>query len=206
MCLQQERKFPVDIDVALKPLGPVAVEGLREAILALPQPAWEENQARQQDYDVHRSTESVVLIFTDGSGWPDITITRESGWDLLAELAVPLMTDIIRRHYPPGGTIVRAMAAKLLPGKVISPHRDSHPSFHYGHRIHIPIKTNPRVRFMIDGRPYQMEVGQAYEINNQKSHSVMNKGNEERINFIFDYVPPELVDSSLRSPGGAVVG
>jgi hypothetical protein len=196
----------VDIDVALKPLGPVAVEGLREAILALPQPPWEENQARQQDYDVHRSTESVVLIFTDGSGWPDITITRESGWDLLAELAVPLMTDIIRRHYPPGGTIVRAMAAKLLPGKVISPHRDSHPSFHYGHRIHIPIKTNPRVRFMIDGRPYQMEVGQAYEINNQKSHSVMNKGNEERINFIFDYVPPELVDSSLRSPGGAVVG
>jgi hypothetical protein len=196
----------VDIDVALKPLGAVSVQALREAILALPQPAWEENQARQQDYDVHRSTESVVLIFTDGSGWPDITITRESGWDLLAELAVPLMTDIIRRHYPPGGTIVRAMAAKLLPGEVILPHRDSHPSFHYGHRIHIPIKTNPRVRFMIEGRPYQMEVGQAYEINNQKTHSVMNKGNEDRINFIFDYVPPELVDGSLRPPADEIVG
>lgn len=196
----------MDIDVALKPLGAVSVQALREAILALPQPAWEENQARQQDYDVHRSTESVVLIFTDGSGWPDITITRESGWDLLAELAVPLMTDIIRRHYPPGGTIVRAMAAKLLPGEVILPHRDSHPSFHYGHRIHIPIKTNPRVRFMIEGRPYQMEVGQAYEINNQKSHSVMNKGNEDRINFIFDYVPPQLLDGSLRPPADEIVG
>ena len=46
---------------------------------------------------------------------------------------------------------------------------------------------------MIDGQPYKLEVGKAYEINNQKTHSVMNKGNEERINFIFDYVPPALI-------------
>ena len=84
----------------------------------------------------------------------------------------------------------RAMAARLLAGGKISPHVDSHPSFHRGHRIHVPITTNPRVRFMIDGRPHQFEVGYAYEINNQKSHSVMNKGKEDRITFIFDYVPP----------------
>jgi hypothetical protein len=54
----------------------------------------------------------------------------------------------------------------------------------------VPIVTNPRVRFMIDGRPYRFEPGQAYEINNQRSHSVMNKGSEDRIHFIFDYVPP----------------
>ena len=42
---------------------------------------------------------------------------------------------------------------------------------------------------MIEGRPYKMEVGKAYEINNQKSHSVINNGKEDRINFIFDYVP-----------------
>ena len=29
-----------------------------------------------------------------------------------------------------------------------------------------------------------------YEINNQKIHSVMNKGDTDRINFIFDYLPP----------------
>ena len=190
----------MDISVPLKELGAVDVTPLVEAVLALPRAAWVENQKRQEDYDVHKRTESVVLLFTDGSGWPDITVTRESGWDLLAEQAVPLMEYLIREHYPPGGTIVRAMAAKLLPGEVITPHRDSHPSFHHGHRIHIPIKTNNRVRFMIDGRPYKFKVGQAYEINNQKTHSVMNKGTEERINFIFDYVPPERIDaSSLRT-------
>jgi mannose-6-phosphate isomerase-like protein (cupin superfamily) len=44
---------------------------------------------------------------------------------------------------------------------------------------------------MIDGRPHQLKVGQAYEINNQKNHSVMNKGSEDRITFIFDYMPPQ---------------
>ena len=44
---------------------------------------------------------------------------------------------------------------------------------------------------MIDGRPYKMEVGKVYEINNQLPHSVMNKGVDARINFIFDYVPPQ---------------
>ena len=85
------------------------------------------------------------------------------------------------------------MCAKLLSGKVIKPHVDQHPSFHAGHRIHVPITTNPRVRFMIDGRPQRMQIGNVYEINNQKRHSVMNKGSEGRINFIFDYVPPEKI-------------
>ena len=47
---------------------------------------------------------------------------------------------------------------------------------------------------MIGGRPYQFEIGKVYEINNQEKHSVMNKGNESRINFIFDYVPPGNID------------
>ncbi len=44
---------------------------------------------------------------------------------------------------------------------------------------------------MIDGRPYRFEIGHVYEINNQKVHSVMNVGKEDRINFIFDYVPAD---------------
>ena len=46
---------------------------------------------------------------------------------------------------------------------------------------------------MIDGRPHQLAVGRAYEVNNQKNHSVMNKGTEDRITFIFDYLPPDVI-------------
>jgi len=180
----------MDIDVPLRELGEFDSSAVREAILAQEEAAWHEDDYRQSTYDVHLETQSIVLIFTDGSDWPNPEIHKEPGWDRLHEVAVPLMHEILGKHYPAGGTIVRAMAAKLLAGGKIKPHVDRHPSFHCGHRIHVPITTNPRVRFMIDGRPYQFEVGQVYELNNQRKHSVMNKGDEDRITFIFDYVPP----------------
>jgi hypothetical protein len=183
----------MDIEGLIRELGPVDVAELSEAILAQEEAAWHEDRYRQETYEVHRQTQSIVLVFVDLEGWPELEIHKEPGWDRLAKAAVPVMHDIIGRCYPPGGTIIRAMAARLVAGGKISPHVDSHPSFHRGHRIHVPITTNPRVRFMIDGRPHQLEVGYAYEINNQKSHSVMNKGKEDRITFIFDYVPPQLL-------------
>jgi len=186
----------MDIDLPIKNLGAVEIGPLQQAILSQDRSVWHEQEHRQKQYDVHVYTESIVLVFTDGSGWPNIEISKQPGWDRLADAAVPVMHHIVENYYPPGGTIIRAMAAKLMAGGIIKPHMDSHPSFRFGHRIHIPITTNPRVRFMIDGRPYQMEVGQVYEINNQKRHSVMNKGEEDRITFIFDYVPPEFIDRS----------
>jgi hypothetical protein len=180
----------MDIDVPLRELGEFDTSALSEAILSQDEVAWHEDEYRQKSYDVHLQTESIVLIFTDGSNWPNPDVRKEPGWDRLSDVAVPLMHAIIDKHYPKGGTIIRAMAAKLIAGGKITPHTDKHPSFHCGHRIHVPITTNSRVRFMIDGRPYQLQVGQTYELNNQKQHSVMNKGAEDRITFIFDYVPP----------------
>jgi hypothetical protein len=190
----------MDIGVPLRELGEYDISALRDLILAQDDAVWLGNTYRQQQYDVHQMTNSIVMIFTDGSGWPNIEVQREAGWDILAEQAIPLMHRILADHYAPGGTIIRAMAARLEAGGIIKPHRDKHPSFHYGHRIHIPISTNPRVRFMIDGRPYKFEVGKVYEINNQEQHSVMNKGKEDRVNFIFDYVPPQHLGRDL-APG-----
>lgn len=183
----------MNIDTPLRKLGPVDGTALIDAVLSQPEPAWQEDQYRQEAFDVHRATESIVLVFVDLDRWPEVVVKREPGWDRLADVALPVMNDIISRCYPPGGTVIRAMAAKLLAGQKITPHVDKHPSFHYGHRIHVPVTTNPRVRFMIDGQPYQLKVGEAYEINNQMKHSVMNKGDADRITFIFDYVPPEKV-------------
>jgi len=180
----------MDIDQPLRELGVVDSAALRETILGQDEVAWREDSFRQEEFDVHRQTESILVLFLDIKKWPELAVSREPGWNRLADAAIPLMDEIIRNHYPPGGTIIRAMAAKLVSGGKITPHIDRHPSFHAGHRIHVPITTNPRVRFMIDGQPYQFEPGKAYEINNQKMHSVMNKGKEDRITFIFDYVPP----------------
>lgn len=183
----------MNIDTPLRKLGTVDIGALRDTIFAQDAAAWREDETRQDEFEVHRATESIVMLFVDLDRWPEIVVTQQAGWPRLSAVALPLMNEIISRHYPPGGTVIRAMAAKLLAGNVITPHIDKHPSFHCGHRIHVPVSTNPRVRFMIDGQPYQLQPGQAYEINNQMPHSVMNKGSEDRITFIFDYVPPEKV-------------
>ena len=183
----------MNIDTPLRELGPVDSAALRDAVLAQDDVAWKEDRYRQEEFEVHHATESIVVLFVDLDRWPDIVVTKEPGWDRIADVALPLMNHIISSFYPPGGTVIRAMAAKLLAGGIINPHTDRHPSFHVGHRIHVPITTNPRVRFMIGGQPYQFKVGEAYEINNQMMHSVMNKGEEDRITFIFDYVPPDQI-------------
>lgn len=185
----------MNIDQPLRDLGPVELEALQTRVLGLDEETWLVNSSRQNNYEVHKQTRSVVLVFCDGTA-DNLEVSKTEGWDKLADVAVPLMHDIISRFYAPGGTIIRAMAANLLSGGRIKPHYDSHASFRRSHRIHIPISTNPRVRFMIDGKPFQLKVGNAYEINNQKTHSVMNSGEEDRITFIFDYMPQDFIASS----------
>src|SRR5579862_4166118 len=181
----------MDIDPIVRCWGEVDVAPLAAAVAAQDEAAWNEHANRQKDYEVHRQTQSIVLLFADIDDWPDLKVVRQQGWDRLAGVAAPLMDSIIARWYPPGGRFIRAMVAKLPPGARIDPHRDRHPSFACGHRIHVPITTNPGVRFSVDGRPHSLQVGQAYEINNIKVHSVINRGSTDRIHFIFDYIPSD---------------
>ena len=91
----------MDIGVPIKDLGSYNIDPLRDKILSLPEEAWAGNEFRQLEYEVHAHTQSVVLVFTDGHGWPNIEVAKEVGWDLLAEEAVPLMHKILEDHYPP---------------------------------------------------------------------------------------------------------
>ena len=192
----------MDIDDRIRDLGAVDGAALARAILAQDETAWRRQAYRQNAYEVHRDTESLLLVFMEEAAWPELVVKKEAAWDSLADAAVPVMHGIIARCYPPGGAIVRAMAAKLKAGGKIKPHLDRHPSFHIGHRIHVPITTNRRVRFMIEGRPHHLQVGRAYEINNQLTHSVANKGAQDRVTFIFDYVPPDKLGREGRPARG----
>ena len=64
---------------------------------------------------------------------------------------------------------------------------------------HCLVRGSMNDRTGIDGKPYAFEVGKAYEINNQLQHSVVNLGTEDRITFIFDYVPPDRLPSGALS-------
>ncbi|MGH8165735.1 MAG: aspartyl/asparaginyl beta-hydroxylase domain-containing protein, partial [Woeseiaceae bacterium] len=128
-------------------------------------------------------------------------VEKRPAWSHLAAQAVPVLREVLERHYERGGILLRAMAAKLLPHGTIEGHIDRHPSFACAHRIHVPLLTNPDVVFLVGGKQVTMDVGHGYEINNQLVHRVHNGGDKDRIHFIFDYVPPDLVAQLPGSEG-----
>ena len=188
----------MDIGVEQKLLGKVDIDALRDSILSQDDLAWQEQALRQQNYEVHKDTESIVMLFCDEE-WPEGEIYKEAGWDRIADVAQPIIDDIVDTYYQPGGTVLRAMAAKLKANGRIRPHRDSLRSFGMGHRVHIPITSSEFVRFTIAGKPYSFEPGNVYELNNQLTHSVVNMGNEDRITFIFDYVPVSEMEKIAKN-------
>lgn len=181
----------------IRDLGPVPCAALLDAVGNLDEAAWTAKEYRQKSFNVHRGTQSIVLCFIDLDEWPNLVIAPDVGWESLGDSAAPVMDTIISRSYPPGGVVLRAMAVRLPAGARITPHVDEHESLRLSHRIHLPLVTNSRVRFFIDGVPHRFEPERAVEVNNQLSHSVMNDGSSDRIHFIFDYLPPDR----LAGPG-----
>jgi len=170
------------------PLGKVDCQLLTDKVLSLEEPAWKTDGRRQRDYDVHAQTESIILLFCDG--WPDVNVTRGSGWELLAAEAEPVMQRVLSKHYDAGGKILRAMVTRLRPGCRIARHKDSHPSFSAAHRIHVPLVTNPGVEFIVGPERVLPRAHYAFELNNLMFNQVTNRGDSARIHFIFDYAPP----------------
>ena len=185
-------------------LGPVRCDALLDAVHDLDEAAWTAKEYRQQSFNVHRGTQSIMLCFIDLDEWPNLAIARDVGWDQLGDSAEPVMETIISGNYPSGGVVIRAMAVRLPAGARIAPHVDEHESLRLGHRIHLPLVTHPRVRFFIDGVPHRFEAGRAVEVNNQMSHSVMNDGPIDRVHFIFDYLPPDCLAGPALARSGLV--
>ncbi len=172
------------LETPTRTLGPVDHMPLKKAVEAVPAEAWLEDDIRQKSFEQHKQTRSLVMLFS--TAWPNPTVEQRSGWKHFAEPAQALMDQIIAAHYPPGGRIIRAMAAKLLGGGRIALHKDAHPSFAAAHRIHVPLVTNPDVDFVIRGISHNLKEGAAYEVSNLDYHAVTNRG-ADRIHFIFDY-------------------
>ena len=68
----------MDIGTPLRELGDINAEPLIDAILSLDDGRWNENLSRQEMFDVHKKTSSLVMIFCDG--WPELVVSKEKAW------------------------------------------------------------------------------------------------------------------------------
>ncbi len=93
----------MDIGQPLRELGAFDASALRDAILGQDDIAWHEDESRQEEFYVHNKTRLIVLVALDDSNWPDGRVSREPAWERLADVALPVMQEIINKHYPEGG-------------------------------------------------------------------------------------------------------
>jgi len=82
--------------------------------------------------------------------------------------------------------ITNVLLTELQKGGIIPEHTDTGPMLTTNHRIHVPIFSDPAVKFTLDHKDYYLEPGYGYEINNQLPHDVRNESNIDRIHMIID--------------------
>jgi len=161
------------------------IELLRSRVEQIPAAKWRESE-RERLFDVHRDTEALLLVHFEDHKYaePDY---RPLYFELQDELRP--VVDYVADYYRDNGFVVRLLLAKLKPGGRIPPHTDAGYSLLNCHRIHLPLTTNDGVAFVIGGETRHMRVGELWEINNGTVHAVENRGTEDRIHLIVDWVP-----------------
>lgn len=83
--------------------------------------------------------------------------------------------------------ILSARILRLGMGAEIKPHRDHALGYEDGNfRLHIPIITNPGVRFILDGNLLPMLPGECWYTNVNYVHSVTNSGDTDRVHLVID--------------------
>ena len=88
-----------------------------------------------------------------------------------------------------------ARLLRLAIGAEVKPHSDHCLGYEDGcFRMHIPIITNPDVEFILDGERIIMNEGECWYIDANFTHSVANKGTEDRIHLVIDGTRNEWTD------------
>lgn len=172
----------------VRPLGSVDIAGLREAVLAIPEPVWDEEDAKKPNrFDTLDKTQHIIFRmvssnFIDWRGAEDRPL-----WAPWRPLLQPVMDAATAPYGYARGTFPRVMLARMAPGGVIRPHFDSNLAAKWPHKIHVPLLTNPNVTFFVNQVPHHFAEGEAVEVNNMGPHAVRNEGSTDRIHLIFEY-------------------
>lgn len=185
---------------AVRKLGPVDVEVLRAAVLAIPEDAWEaENAAKPNRFEVLDETRHIVFRFVDSpSDW------RRShdrpAWPEWRGLLEPVLAAAVRPYGYARGVYPRVMLARMPAGGVIHPHVDANPAAKWPHKIHVPVTTNAKVVSWFGGGEHHFPVGEAVEVDNLGPHWVRNGGETDRIHLIFEYYDADQAEPNWPEP------
>jgi len=80
----------------------------------------------------------------------------------------------------------RSRLMRLAPGAGVPEHADINYHWHTRVRLHIPVFTQPAVRFHCDGQSVHMAAGEAWIFDNWRRHHVENQASADRVHLVAD--------------------
>lgn len=172
---------------SIRRLGNVDIAELRAAVLNIPESVWEsENAAKPNPFNALEDAQHIVFRFVDDFRDWRRSHDREP-WARWRQLLLPVMESAVAPYAYATGAFPRVMFARMPPGGAIAPHKDLNPAARWPHKIHVPILTNERVTFFVEGVRYHFAEGEAVEVNNLGIHAASNEGSTDRVHLIFEY-------------------
>lgn len=179
---------------SIRPLGAVDIAALKAAVLAIPESLWQaENEDKPNRFEALDATAHIVFRFVSSVRDWRSSYARPL-WTEWEPLLAPVLAAATADYGYANGVFPRVMLARMPAGGVIRPHRDANPAAKWPHKIHVPVQTNERVTFRVDGQAFHLPAGEAVEVNNMGIHAVENGGTEPRIHLIFEYYDADQPD------------
>jgi len=167
-------------------VGKISISNTKSFIDCLNDIEWDEDKIRQTLFDVHKHTQTIPILW-DLESLSKIEVAKETKYfEIFKQKCLSDIKSKLLNFYG-RGTILRIIFTKLKKHKEILPHVDSGEGLEKSKRIHIPIITNENVLFYVNGEEKNMKIGEMWEINNQRLHSVKNNSNHDRVHLIVDY-------------------
>ena len=184
----------------VRALGPVDIVALQTAVRAIPEAAWDaENADKPNRLVALDATRHIVFRFIDnGRDWR--ASHDRPAWPLLRALLEPVMAAAVRDYGYARGIFPRVMLARMRSGGVIHPHIDANPAAKWPHKIHVPLSTNAGVVSFFGGEERHFPTGEAVEVNNLGPHWVRNGGDTDRVHLIFEYYDADQPDPDWLEP------
>lgn len=149
---------------------------------------WFIDTSRQSDYKNHKDTVSYFIYKTDLS-WTvgqKFIVEKKSNDQALIDLVEPIIKDLEKLHDGVRGNV---LLIKLKSHHNIPKHSDDGDYLVLSRRHHIPIITSEETWFGVGSEKINMGVGECWEINNTRFHSVENNSNIDRVHLLIDIMP-----------------
>lgn len=157
-------RLPVRFDVNL----------LRQEVAALPEGAWSRHP---NDYQGNTAARLITVGGTQ----------NDAVGGSMAMTAALQQSPYLQQVLASFNTVMsRCRLMRIAPGEKVPQHSDINHHWYYRVRIHVPIYTQPGVRFYCEQHSVHMAPGEAWIFDNWRQHRVENPSSEPRIHLVAD--------------------